>query len=343
MNRHRSRHAMVATSLLCCTLAHAVLAAESDQVAQGRAHFTRGVEYFKDEDFRNAMVEFRRAYEAAPNYKILYNLGQTAQELKDYAFALKSLEQYLTDGGNEIRADRRAEVTATIRKLKQRVAEVTLSANVSDADVFVDDVPAGRTPLPSPLVVSAGRRKIALSKGAMNVSRVVDVSGGEKTELSLELTEPTAKPAEATATESPRSSQASPTTAKKPTSTTQAQPLEKAPGAKAEQPSHSNAGVWVGVAVTGALAIATGVTGVLAMSAKRDFDSTIDRYPISPSDVSDARSKTRQLALVTDILGGAAILSCGITIWIAAASGSDESKRVGLVLSPTGMAAHGSF
>ncbi|MGE5785754.1 MAG: PEGA domain-containing protein [Myxococcales bacterium] len=347
MNRHRSTLAMVATSLICFTLAQFVSAAESDQLAEGRAHFVRGVEYYKDEDFRNAMVEFKHAYELAPNYKILYNLGQTAQELKDYAFALKCLEQYLAEGGNEVRADRRTEVSATVRKLKQRVAEVTLSTSVSDAEVFVDDVSAGRTPLAAPLVVSAGRRKIALSKGAQNVSRVVEVGGGEKTEISLEFTERPANSQESSADEAVRGSQ----TKSAPSNTTAApandKPLTGSESAVSESPTSGvgNA-VWIGVAVTGALAVATGVTGILAVSAKRDFDSTMDRYPITPDDVSDARNKTRRLALVTDILGGAAILSCGVTIWIAASgSGHDneDSKRVGIVLTPTGLAARGNF
>lgn len=342
MTRHRFTLAMFATLTFCVALP--AVAAESDRVAEGRAHFSRGVEYYKDGDFRNAMVEFKRAYEFAPNYKILYNLGQTGQELQDYAFALKSLEQYLTDGGNEIRADRRAEVSATVRKLKLRVAEVTVNTTTPDADVFVDDVPAGRTPLSSPLVVSAGHRKITVSKGSMNATRVVDVAGGERAEISLELTERAAPASEPVTSESTREANS----ATSDTAANVSQPPSPA-SASTETEPHSEKGgsaVWIGVAVTGALAVAAGVTGTLAVMAKHDFDSTMDRYPITPDNVSDARNKTRRLALVTDILGGAAILSCGVTIWIAASGArdrQDESKNVGITLAPNGVVARGHF
>ena len=52
---------------------------------EARAHFERGVEYYTEGDFRAALVELTRAYALQPTYKMLYNLGQVAFELRDYA------------------------------------------------------------------------------------------------------------------------------------------------------------------------------------------------------------------------------------------------------------------
>ncbi|HEY5957344.1 MAG TPA: PEGA domain-containing protein [Polyangiaceae bacterium] len=339
MKHHRITIALAGVALVCTTMARGAYAADPERVAEGRAHFSRGVDYFKDEDYRNAMVEFKRAYELAPNYKLLYNLGQTGQELKDYAFALKSLERYLADGGADVPADRRTEVAATIRKLKQRVAEITINTDVSDADILVDDVPVGRTPLTSPLVVSAGHRKITLTKGPRNATRTVEVSGGERAELSLELTsaEPSGDPQRG-------ESNSPPTEATKPSKTKPHH--ENANVSATSQPTEGGNSTWIGLVVTGVLAAATGVTGGLALAAKSDFDATVDKYPVAPGDVRDARSKTRSLALATDILGGATLVSGGITVWMALSSGhstSNEANRVGFTLTPTGVVARGTF
>src|SRR5262245_21054253 len=61
------------------------------------SHFDRGVSFFKDGDYVAAMVQFKRAYELDPNFSVLYNIGQTARELKSYSEALTALERYLKE------------------------------------------------------------------------------------------------------------------------------------------------------------------------------------------------------------------------------------------------------
>ncbi|RYE85226.1 MAG: hypothetical protein EOO75_17190, partial [Myxococcales bacterium] len=84
-------------------------AAPNEAQEEGRQRFKRGVEFFKEGDYNAALVEFRRAYEVAPSYRILYNLGQTSYELQDYAGALTAFTRYLKEGGAEVDAARRAE------------------------------------------------------------------------------------------------------------------------------------------------------------------------------------------------------------------------------------------
>lgn len=341
MSYYRSTLALICVTLACTATARGA-SAESERVTEGRTHFTRGVEYYKDEDYRNAMVEFKRAHELAPNYKLLYNLSQTAQELKDYAFALKSLERYLAEGGNDIAAERRAEVTSTIKKLKQRVAEVTLKSNTSSAEVLVDDVPAGRTPLSSALIVSAGRRTITVTKGSQTATRTIEVAGGERAELSLDLAS-----AEPHAAAVPRSGEPSPVhTGHADVAKTKRPNRHESVTQAPSEPHHGSNPTWIGVVATSVFAVAAGVTGGFALAAKRDFDGTLDRYPITPGDVADARDKTRKLSLATDILAGAAVLSCGVTVWMAVANGKSDTRtsaRIGIALTPRGLAAEGRF
>jgi hypothetical protein len=83
-------------------------------------------------------------------------------------------------------------------------------------------------------------------------------------------------------------------------------------------------------------------TGIFALSAKKDFDNTLDQYGVAPQTVDDARSKTRTLALVTDILAGATVVVGGITI-ITSLGSSKERRGVSVGLSVGGLEAKGTF
>ena len=98
---------------------------------QASQHFRRGVELFQEEAFRAAMAEFQRAYDIAPDYRLLYNLGQTKLELHDYLGAAQSYERYLAAGYLDITPERRAEVEQALAALRERTASVKIAVNRS--------------------------------------------------------------------------------------------------------------------------------------------------------------------------------------------------------------------
>jgi hypothetical protein len=296
--------------------AHAQPPSQS-QSDEGKAHFTRGVALYKEGDFRAALVEFTRAYELTHAFKVLYNIGQTEFELQDYAGALRSFQKYVADGGAEIDAGRRAQVEEDLKKLAGRVARLEIKTNVEGADVLIDDVVVGKTPLKEPVLVSMGRRKVTLQKGALPPSaRYVDLAGGDKSQVVMELAEQKAAP---------------PGT----------EPVGPAPA-----PPPSRTGVWVGLAATGALAVGAVVTGVLALGAHSDAVAKLGmKGGIKATDVEAAHSKTATLALVTDILGGAAIAAGGVTLIVGLTGGksSPEQKTVSVRVGPRGVLLGGRF
>jgi tetratricopeptide (TPR) repeat protein len=144
-------------------------------VEEARTRFSRGVELYKEGDFRAAIIEFNRAYEVAPNFRVLFNIGQAQQELQNYAAALDAFERYLKDGGGEVPPDRAEHVRGEIQKLVGRVASITVKVNVSGATLRVDDVNVGTTPIAARIRISAGRRKISVSKsGYQSVTQDLD-------------------------------------------------------------------------------------------------------------------------------------------------------------------------
>jgi hypothetical protein len=270
------------------------------KLAEGRKHFTRGVELHAEGDFRGALIEFQRAYDVAPSFRILYNVAKANLELNDYAAALVAFERYLAEGGVEVPDDKRTEVEAEIQKLRQRVAYVTVECNVTGAEVTVDELPAGKTPLAKPIVVGIGRHRVVVQlAGQGSAQTVVDLAGGDRRTVELRLD---VKPAVV-----------APTVATGPSRTP----------------------FWIGVATTSTLAVATGVFGWLALDAHRSWQRAADAGPLTPADVDDRSSRVRALRITTDVLGAATIVAGGATVYLGLSGrerGSETGPKVGLGL-----------
>jgi hypothetical protein len=157
-------------------------------VHQAGEHFERGVRLYEEQDWRAALIEFERAYALMARFQVLFNVAQCRYQLQDYAGALSAFERYLADGGSKVSEDDRDRVRATIEDLRGRVAQVRVETDVSGAEITVDDVLVGTTPLSAPVVLSEGRRKIAAGKpGHEPVTRFVDVAGRDSTAVKLVL------------------------------------------------------------------------------------------------------------------------------------------------------------
>lgn len=287
-----------------------------EQKAEAQRRFEAGKDLYEENDFRGALIEFKRAYQLAPHFKLLYTIAQVYYQLQDYASSLQTFEKYLTDGGREVPAARRAEVDKEIERLKTRVAKVEIVCNKKGAEVAIDEVEVGSTPLSKPVLVSAGRRKITVSmKGKATVSRVLDVAGGDSTSVTIELQDEEArsKPAASSA---------------------------PAPSSKPEGLGPASKGVWIGWGVTGALAVGTVITGVLALQASKNLADKRETANVGADALEAASTKTSALALTTDILGAATLVAGGVSLYFTL---KKPSSTVQVGWAPSGMVVRGQF
>lgn len=260
-------------------------------VDTGRSHFKSGVDYYRDGDLSAAMIEFKRAYSAAPNYRLLYNLGQVSQELLDYTGAQSYFQRYLDEGGSAIEPARRQEVETALAKIAARIASVVISANVSGAEVFVDDVSVGTTPFAEPVKVSAGTRRISATvSGRPNITQVVEAAGGETLVVTLEF----------------------PPASDNIAAGTQVQVKEWSP----------SPALWLGIG-SGALAVGAGVMAYLTYSDASDYRDAIKRKTTT-QEVQSLHDRATTKALVTDILLGATLVSTAITVYVALDDDGEE-------------------
>jgi hypothetical protein len=266
--------------------------AASSSIKEAGKHFSRGVTLFGEADYRAALVEFRRAYEIAPNAAVLYNLGQTYYQLQNYAAALTALERYLDESPPS--ATHRHEVEQTIDTLRARVGRVAIKANVGDAEITVDDELVGKTPLAQPILVSIGRRKItAMHAGRAPDTRFVDIAAGDTVKVDLDLADAGDHPADA------------------------------ADGAFHREDLIRPG--WIATAVLGAGAI---TTGTLAYLSSRTLKTDRTTFPTSRDTLDHQSSKVVTLSAIADVLAAAAIITGGITLTLKWTATQKQEVRV---------------
>jgi hypothetical protein len=338
----------LAAALVGLGLLQAAAPASAQQGASGTeagargaaAHFRRGVSLYKDGDYGGALVEFRRAYDSSPNYRVLYDIGQALYQLQRYAEALTAFEAYLTQGGSQIGAARRASVEGDLKTLHARVGHVAITVDEPGADVLVDDHSVGTSPLAEPVLVSVGHRKIAASKaGRPPVMRFVDIAAGDMVKVSLEVAEPPPPPPVVTTVPAPPP----PVTTVARTGTADTGPSE-ADRAKA---GGSRGYLWIPWTLTAAFAAGTAVTGGLALAAQSSFNSQLGSFPGNASAIASDRSRANSYALASDVLLAATAVSLGVSLYVTFAPSHPSSARLEprqrLVLGPTGFAFAGEY
>ena len=272
-------------------------------------HFQRGVTLYGETDYRGALVEFKRAYELAPNPAVLYNIGETEYQLRDYASALTTFERYLLDSGPG--DSHRAEVEANVRELKSRVGRLTITTVPRGAEVSIDDRSLGKA-FENPVVVGVGHLKVTASMpGRSTATQYIDVAAEDDVSVLMQL--PVAAPRSAEPVAGGLM-------------------LTEPPPAPSRRSSLRTAG-WI---ATGVLAVGAGVMGVLAIKEASDLRSERNAFKDDGSNAMYAADKrarldqmadrTRTYSLLGDSLGVAAVVVGAVTLLSGFGSSSESSS-----------------
>lgn len=248
---------------------------------EAATRYARGIELYKEENYKAALVEFKKAYELTNSYKVLYNIGQVCYQLQDYVCAVTSFDEYLARGGTEISEARRTEVNGELKKLRPRIAEVTIRTNVDGVDITIDDIPRGKTPL-KPVFLSAGSHRLsAIKEGKVPITQQFEVAGADKPVIKIDLVDLTGK-----------------------------QVIVKE---RVGDTSKWTTLSYIGLGVGGALLIGGGVTGAMALSSASDLKN--QRYVGEPTDEAKSlQTRVKTLRLTSDILIAASVVTLGTTL-----------------------------
>ncbi|MEJ7733722.1 MAG: PEGA domain-containing protein [Polyangiaceae bacterium] len=341
------RAAILCAALLLATPVTHVFAQDGPTKAQrdeAASRFRKGIELYNEGDNQAALAEFKRAYALAPNYAVLYNIGQVQFQMQDYPGALSAFERYLSEGGNRVPASRRAEVERDVAKLKSRVGFLDISASVDGAEIAIDDTTVGKSPLAKPVMVSAGRHRITASRdGRVAATRIVEIASGDTVDVKLELPENGSSAAPAPPP--------TPGPGPDPTGAGTKPPTGDTTTPEPTTPDDRPGIPWIGWGITGALAAGATVCGILALSASSDLEAERGRQQTDAETLPDAGTKTTGLALATDILAGGAIIAAGVSLYftVKAVNASPSGEATGLVketrvvAGPRGVSVIGKF
>jgi hypothetical protein len=262
-------------------------------LAEAKQRFDRGYELYEEGEYPLALIEFNRAYELVPNYRVLYNIGQVCIQLGQYANARRALSEYLKQGEGSLTPDRRTSVNKDLDMLTRRTAFLTVNGNVEFAEVLVDDVVVGKIPLEAPLLVDAGMHRVTLRRsGYLPRTSNVTLAGGDEQTVNVTL---------------------------------EVQPDEKQTIVVREREIvESSAQTWIiaGWATTGALIAGAVVTGIMGsneadeLEQLRGADSSEYDNPSLADRMEDTKKNAQTLFLASDIMSGAALVVGGLSLWI---------------------------
>jgi hypothetical protein len=299
-------------------------AAHADtKLDEAKSHFQSGAALYDNNDLRGALLEFQRAYELAPSYKILFNIAQVEMELQDHAGAFKAYTRYVKEGGPDIAPARLAQVNAEIERLRGRVGFLAIQTSAG-ARVLVDDDQVGYAPLPEAIAVTAGRHRVTFEvPGREAVTRVFDVSGRQEVAAVLVFDTPVIPPITAPS-------------------------LTSTPEPAKHSPANRKTPVYIAWSVAGGFAIGAGVFALIAHGDANELAALRSRFPVTSDQLAAQRSKTVRNAAVTDVLAGAAVASAGVALYLMLTRIDVDARpakdnAVQLHIAPTGVAIAGRF
>lgn len=249
------------------------------EIEEASRRYKKGIQLYDVEgDVGSALVELERAYDIAPNFIVLFNIGQVARTARDYVTSQRAFEAYLRYGGASVPADKRNQVENELRTLRDLVATIKITTNATEGSVLVDDLEHGRLPLAG-VQVNPGSHKVTIQSGTRASSKNITVVGGETQGLEIMLELGTGGPV--------------------------------GPATTTSEPSYA----WVGWAVTGTLAAAAIVTGSVALVKKGELEDQSYFGAVPPDDLASDENQVTALAISTDVLIACAAVSAGISLY----------------------------
>lgn len=282
------------------------LAQQEEITAQARSHFQAGVNFMQDPDgarYEEAYGEFAAAYQASPSWKILGNLGIAAMKLERDGEAIEAFQKYLAGGGTSLAADEREQFQRDLGTLQAGVVRLNIDVSLPGATILDERLPVTGSPVRNTYApqgqhleigVRAGHHKITASApGYQDAVWELEAVSGAGQAHTFTLTRPeTAAPAGGG-----------------PTSTSRSRPTPT--------------GVYVGLGVTGVLAVGAGVVGAVALVKKSNYDSKNDgTTPLAAKDLHDG---VQRFNLITDVLIGAAVVSAGVVTYLYVSRPTQEA------------------
>lgn len=281
---------------------------------QAKSHFNAGVSLLQDpegEKVEEAYRQFRTAYDLSGSPKILGNMGFCAMRLERDGEAIDAYSRYLREV-SDIDTDERAQIVRDLQTLTIGVTRIAFDVSPPGAIIVDERVPVRGAHVTNTYGPAQGKLELGIRPGHHvftaklagyeSASWEVEAYAGGKEQHTFALKEP------------PKA-------------------LSPVPAAeRRERPSA--AGPIIVASAGGAMLVAAGITGIIALNKTSDIEEACpgDRCPRS-FDLKDERSSARTFVGVTDLLlvvGAVAVVGGLVWGWRVASA----EPKTGLVTPP---------
>ena len=190
----------VATILLVSTSPVSVGAQEARD--QARQLFQNGVGHFEAGEYEEALVIFQRSYELNPALSVLFNIGMCQRALTQYVESIETFNRFLSEGGDQIPADRRAEILNHIAEMRSRLGILQLQVQPAEAEVLLNNEPVPSTRWEALRLRPGAYEIVARAEGYEERREQFDVAEQQVVELTLTLEPLVPPPSEVDSTSS---------------------------------------------------------------------------------------------------------------------------------------------
>ncbi len=173
--------------------------AQDDAVLKmARERFQEGVKYYDQKKYDDARAAFLQAYALKKHPAVLLNLAQSELHSGHEADAAKHFAKFLREGGAEASASEKQDAQKGLAAARAKVAEITVTVNQANAEVFVDNQSQGKAPLAGPIYLMPGSHTIEARQGGKAGTVNVNAAAGMTNSVSITIgAPPTTMPAAA--------------------------------------------------------------------------------------------------------------------------------------------------
>jgi len=185
--RSHAFQAVVCAGLAACALSLWAGAAPAQDVKEAEERFKKGLMLVDEGDCKNAVIEFEESYKLYPTAVVLYNMALCYDDLHKYAKAMKYYQQYVEEAQKDPAKKGVTAVQERIGKLEKYLGTLSVTCNVKDAAVSVDEEEIGTAPLEN-VYVETGDHTVTLEKeGFQPFSKKIKVVSGKTISVDAQL------------------------------------------------------------------------------------------------------------------------------------------------------------
>lgn len=300
-------------AVLCLLVAEGVATAQpSPEPAPAREHFQEGIDLFRAERYAAARVAFEQAYELQPNPLVLANIGSCWALEGRPVDAIRTYRRFLFEGGGHVPQEKRRSIEREVAALLREAGDVHVLADPARAEVVLDGVLIGRTPLPWSVAVTPGQHRLEVrAAGHAAYAHSIELSAGQQLSVTV-LLERTGGPERASvAVEDARVPALIPRPPR-PARSAEDVPLGRGPL------------LWTGLALTGATAVAATIAGLISLGRLDAYD---EASGLTFSERRSAYDSWQGAALATDVLIDVSVVGALATLALFVFAGPEESAR----------------